>query len=365
MKIGIITHYDVHNHGALLQLNALVQILSGRGHEVFALKFDKNYDFMGRELKNKYTLSVKSIPFYIRYLFKKGLIKTLYNIRKKRTLDVYCRTHHLIGEYYTEYENLDAVIIGSDEVFALHTGPTPVFWGHGLPSDKIISYAGCFGPTTCEDIFRKRCENLVKGGLAQMSKISVRDQNSKEIVRKLTGAEVQVVCDPVILYGYVSELSSIPHVSLEKYLIVYAYDESFNSEDEISMVRAYAKTNGLKIVSPGFYHKWVDININATPVEVLAYFRDAELVITDTFHGCVMSLISGTDMVVKVKESNENKLGNLCREYGIEDRILSVDNSLCDIVKTSLDWNRINLEISHRRALSDRFLCDGLGIKIS
>ena len=28
MKIGIITHYDVHNHGALLQLNALIRILS-------------------------------------------------------------------------------------------------------------------------------------------------------------------------------------------------------------------------------------------------------------------------------------------------------------------------------------------------
>ena len=27
MKYGIITHYDVHNHGALLQLNALKQIL--------------------------------------------------------------------------------------------------------------------------------------------------------------------------------------------------------------------------------------------------------------------------------------------------------------------------------------------------
>lgn len=27
MKIGIITHYDVHNHGAILQMNALIKVL--------------------------------------------------------------------------------------------------------------------------------------------------------------------------------------------------------------------------------------------------------------------------------------------------------------------------------------------------
>ena len=30
MKYGIITHYDVHNHGAVLQLNALVHVLRER-----------------------------------------------------------------------------------------------------------------------------------------------------------------------------------------------------------------------------------------------------------------------------------------------------------------------------------------------
>ena len=52
MKIGIITHYDVHNHGALLQLNALIRILSSLGIEAQALQYDKNYDFLGINLKN-------------------------------------------------------------------------------------------------------------------------------------------------------------------------------------------------------------------------------------------------------------------------------------------------------------------------
>ena len=65
MKIGIITHYDVHNHGALLQLNALIQVLKKEFNaEAKALQYDKNYDFLGVELKAKYVLSFKSIKIY-------------------------------------------------------------------------------------------------------------------------------------------------------------------------------------------------------------------------------------------------------------------------------------------------------------
>lgn len=49
MKYGIITHYDVHNHGAVLQLNALIKVLKRDfGIDAKALQFDKNYDFTGR-----------------------------------------------------------------------------------------------------------------------------------------------------------------------------------------------------------------------------------------------------------------------------------------------------------------------------
>lgn len=69
MKYGIITHYDVHNHGAILQLNALVNVLhKAFGISATALQFDKNYDFMGRELKAKYEISAKSFGIYVDYL---------------------------------------------------------------------------------------------------------------------------------------------------------------------------------------------------------------------------------------------------------------------------------------------------------
>ena len=68
MDIGIITHYDVHNHGALLQLNALCKVLKKMGYEATALRFEKNYDFLGIELKDKYNISLRFYSLLL-YLF--------------------------------------------------------------------------------------------------------------------------------------------------------------------------------------------------------------------------------------------------------------------------------------------------------
>lgn len=192
MRIGIITHYDVHNHGALLQLNALIKILSKQGIQAQALQYDKNYDFLGVKLKNKYNISVKSIFFYLNYIRKEGIKKTLFNIKKKRLLDSFKKENNLIGEYYSQTNNVDAIIIGSDEVFALHTGPTPILFGHASPCKFTFSYAASFGPTTIEDIKALNCLPLVQSGLNSLDSISVRDINSLAIAKELTKRILQL-----------------------------------------------------------------------------------------------------------------------------------------------------------------------------
>lgn len=81
---------------------------------------------------------MRSIPYYCTYLAQKGLGRTWYNVQKKRILDKFKIQEGIVGEYYTQYKSMKAVIIGSDEIFALHTGPTPVFWGYALPSDNVL-----------------------------------------------------------------------------------------------------------------------------------------------------------------------------------------------------------------------------------
>ena len=351
-KIGIITHYDVHNHGALLQLTALIRVLADKGIEAQALRFDKNYDFMGHNLKAKYDVSIKSLGIYLGYLKEKGFDCTKYNYLKRKTLNAYKSRENIIGDYYAESPELDAVIVGSDEVFALHTGPTPVFFGHCLPTENVFSYAGSFGPTTYDDILRLHSLPFVRSGIEAMKYITVRDANSASVVKKLTGKEPPIVVDPVILYGYEKEIATLSPPSIKDYLLIYAYDNRMNSPEEVRAIKNYAKSKGLKTLSPGFYHSWCDYNINVDPISLLAYFKYATEVVTDTFHGSVMSLITGAKLAVKTRESNHLKLSNLLKEYGMDSRIFTDWGNMTGIMSPEIDYTSVNKEIERRRAES-------------
>lgn len=353
INFGIITHYDVHNHGALLQLNALKKVLEKKGISAQALQFDKNYDFMGREMKAKYEISIKSIGIYLNYLKEKGLKCFLFNYKKKKRLDKFRHQANLIGDYYTNYKNLDGIIVGSDEVFALHTGPTPAFFGYCLPSNKVFAYAGCFGPTTLSDIDKWHARAFVSSGLASMCGLSMRDQNSISIAQALTGKTPELVCDPVILYGYEEEIAHTKIMLKDPYMIVYSYDGKF--EESAKEIKTYAKAHNLIIVSPGFYQKWADKNVNCDPIELLHWFKGAQCVVTNTFHGCVMSIITGREMAVKLR-GNANKLFNLMREYNLKDREFGDNKPLKSVFAKKINWIEVREQIAHRRASSISYL---------
>ena len=356
MKIGIITHYDVHNHGAILQMNALIKVLRKKFNaDAHALQFDKNYDFFGRELKAKYEIGIKSIGVYVKYLFERGLRIFLFNVKKKGLFDRFKKQEDLIGAYYSESDDLDAVIIGSDEVFALHTGPTPVLFGHALPTSKVFAYAGCFGPTKIADIKKLHCEALVASGLASMKGLAMRDQNSIQIAKELTGRDSTLVVDPVILYGYEKELAQLTKPNLPPYLLVYAYETRMNDPKEAKAILDYAHSKGLKVVCPGFYHGWADKNINTDPVELLRYFKYSDCVVTDTFHGSVMSIITGRELAVKLRD-NSNKLLNRLKEYGLADRVLDEKWNLDAVFANKQDNDFVAEEVVRRRTESMAYL---------
>lgn len=355
LKYGIITHYDVLNHGAMLQLYAMVQALKDCKVEAQALQFEKNYDFMDRKQKSKYKIGIGSVWIYMKFLKERGIRNFLFLYKKAKLQNRFKKDHSLIGPFYSECELLDGVVIGSDEVFALHTGPTPVFFGHALPSKKVFAYAGCFGPTTCEDVEKKNCRAFVEGGLKSMAGIAMRDQNSIEIAEKLTGIKPELVCDPVILYGYKKEIEDSTRPLKEKYMVVYAYDQRMNLAKEVETIKAFAKQRNLKIVSPGFYHGWVDKNVNPSYDNILSWFKYAEYVVTDTFHGAVMSLITNREMAVKVRD-NGNKLVNLLNEYGLADRLIDETWDLGSIFEKPIEWHYTNKQIEERRQSSMDYL---------
>lgn len=356
MKIGILTYYGVHNHGAVLQANALKTVLERKGHECGFLEFKRSYSNISMQQANKYKLGFGSVVFYAKYLKEKGAGNIFYNVNKKRTLRQFRATNiPMIGKH--EDFTGDLVVIGSDEVFSLEIGINPFLYGNGIKAKHIISYAGCFGPTTYEDIVEQNQQKMISDGLHRMDAVSVRDQNSMKTVKMTAGIDATLVCDPVILYGYEKEMECfIP--PMKDYVLIYSYDKNLNDVAEYGYIRKYAEKRNLKIVSVGFYHKWCK-SIDASPFELLGWIKNAKLIITDTFHGSVLSIICNTPAVVKLR-GNQNKLQFLLSEYGLLDRTISDFSEMEAVANKSVDFTAVNDTIMERREVSMKFLDDAL-----
>lgn len=125
-----------------------------------------------------------------------------------------------------------------------------------------------------------------------------------------------------------------------------------NKPEEVEAIRKYAGSRNLKIISTGFYHGWCDQNIDVDPVNLLAYFKHATEVITDTFHGSVMSIITGAKFAVKTRESNHFKLMNLLNEYGLSNRIFTKWTDIAETMNPEINYDKVNNEVEKRRGES-------------
>ena len=325
MKIGILTHYNVINNGATLQMYALKSWLEENGHDVYILTYKKNFDY-SEDAAKKYNFSLKNLFYIFKMYFIKGSPSLFfYKVRKQKKYKKFIkRNFKFLG--YTK--PLDLAIVGSDEVFSLEVGCNKMMYGHDVNANKIISYAPSFGQTDMEVIKTRGCVDIISSGLKKFSSISVRDTKSRDTIRSLIGVDCDIVCDPVILYDFSSTHTKIK-TPKHKYLLLYSYDKNMNSPEEIYSIKAYAKKKGLKVISAGTYHKWCDKNINCNPLEWIEYFRNAEEVITDTFHGAVLSIITQKKALVLRRSINGNKLTSLIEEYGLDNFLVDKIDSSC------------------------------------
>ena len=355
MRIGILTYYNVHNHGALLQAKAMQNYFQSKNvDDVEFLRFERNYDYISEHSQKKYRLSIRSVPFLIKYFFDNGIGTFLYNAFKRSSLDKFRKNELNIGRRYTD-NSYDSVCIGSDEVFALDVGINPFFYGHCIKSKKIFSYAGCFGQTTYQDVKDLNCEQLIKSGFEILNAIGVRDKNSYDIASAFAQDKTVLVCDPVLLYGFSKEIKENIPREKNKYILIYSYDKNMNDENEVDALRKFARKHNYKIYSVGYYHKWCDKNINVDPYELLGYFKNAEYIITDTFHGSVISIITESNFFVKLR-TNRNKLAFLLEEYDLTNRIVSNFTQLDEISNIKIDYKEINAILEKKRLKSMKFL---------
>ena len=359
MKIGILTHHKVSSHGALLQMFGLQQVLQSLGHQVVILDYDRNLDFIDEATRKRFSASLSNLSYYLRsYLVENGPGMLLYQYKKQKVLGGF-RGQHFTQIPYVNSGELDAVVVGADEVFSLENGVNFMMYGHGVTARHILSYAPSFGQTDVERIRRFGCERLISSGLEAFTALSVRDAGSQAVIRHLLGKEVPLVCDPALLWHFGSFEKQLQK---QKYIVVYSYQSNFKEEERIAAIRAYAKKKGCHLWSVGVYYKWCDKQINCTPMEMLQIFANAEAVITDTFHGTISSYIARTPAAVFVRQNNNVKLGYLLEQLGYEDRQVISADQLENVLATPPDFAEADRRVAALREAGMAYLTEALDL---
>ncbi|MDF2512415.1 MAG: hypothetical protein K0S04_2281 [Herbinix sp.] len=357
MNIGILSMQRVCNYGSFLQAHALKSILEQRDHEVGFVDIDNKDFVVVKESKLQ-----KIIKHLDRYLIK----RIQYSEKNKELAQLFYREQKNILNLTDDFMNADhydAVVIGSDEIFVCDpVGP----WGisvqrfgkiEGVPN--VLSYAASCGYTGISDTPEDKVAEI-KEGLQKMAGLSVRDQNTYEFVRMMIGKNPEIHLDPVLIYSFENEIVQGENMGQPQfpYMIVYAYHNRINSKEEIYEIKKYAKEHGLKTICVGGSLPWCDMFDVIHPFQVLSYFKHAECIVTDTFHGSIIAAKFKKKFAVMIRNTNKNKLGYLLNKLDMEDRSIEDIKQLKNILDTPCDFEKCNAVITEGTAHAMNYFKD-------
>lgn len=371
MKIGIMSMQRIENYGSFLQAYSLRQMLEELGHEVVFVDYDIEPCIVQEPIQ---IIPHHSIPYRIvrkgyyivKYVIRqldgeKAAEQKIDSMRLRIKYPEYLRELG-ITEQRTENVPVDILVVGSDEVFnCLQTNPAVGYskqlFGEYSQANKIVSYAASAGFTTVEGLekygIRDEVSDMIKNNFDH---ISVRDDNTFDLVKTLTGIIPDMHLDPVLVGDFSSKI--IEKHDLDKYVVVYSYEERMSGRtDEAEAIQRFAHERGLKTVSIGNFQKWTDLKIEASPFELLGYIKSADYIVTDTFHGTIFSIILRKQFATIIRESNKQKLSALLKRFSLENRQLRELSELEGILVNPIDFSKADfVRKFEKRKTVDYFL---------
>lgn len=310
-NIKTITCHDVYNTGASLQAYALHAYLKKLGHRVEIIDYKPDY------LKHYELWGVRN-PKY-----DKPIIREVYNIlklpgrvkercsKRKRAFDNFRNTYlTLTNKIFRSNEELkkecmeaDIFFAGSDQIWntLFQNGKDPAFYIDFAPKKAVrASYAASFAT---EDVVEEY-KSQIGSWISNLDFVSVRERSGLDIIHQLGIENVHQVVDPVFLLSKSEWEELLPmDTNDDEYLIIYDFD---NNKELNSKAIVLAKENGWKIYSL-FPNEICDkCFFDKGPLEFINLIRNAQMVLSNSFHATAFSIIFGKQFIVYERKEKIN-----------------------------------------------------------
>ena len=344
-KTGIITLYhDNHNFGGLLQAYALPIALE-KYLRISAEQIDYVYKCQ-KQPTTKNTISFFSIINYIGYVLftiieKKNLQKRDKAFEQFINFIPHSKRKYEYDSISESLEKYKAFICGGDQIWNdykqinwYRNDDSTVFTLQFVPKHvKKISYAPSMAILELTDGYK----NDFRKRINRLDAISLRERSALPVLKELTDKPITITVDPVLLLGEKEWMQTIRYPQIgKKYILCYLLGDSITQRKSVKIFSSKIK---YKIVT--FPHilanavRKCDLffgdvhDYTSGPREFLGLIKNAELVITDSFHACVFSMIFETPFVVFERNKSGEK-GNMnsriydfLEEYHLESQLIT------------------------------------------
>ena len=363
-KVCGITAINTPNYGTVLQAYALQEAVRELGYDYTLL----NYYNKEQELKFTFLGSTQ----YMNWKYKIAK-KILYPIRRyqlNKILSFQDKYIHL-SERIKGYEglkrcsqNYDVFITGSDQVWnnqEINHFDNAYFLKFAEGKRKI-SYAASFGKTypalSYADI------EFYKENIPRIDFIGVREKSGAEIVDVITGCDSVWVCDPVFLIKRNRWIEISKKPAVKGYILVYLVGNAINFDVNnriIKIAKKIAKEKGLKVivVRIGLASILYGTLKIPTVTEWIGLIDNAELVLSNSFHGSAFASILHTPFYAFVKGDKNNKMNTRLYDmlfyFGLDDRLIDL-NEEKEFLINSPDFKHSDEQIMKFRKSSLDFL---------
>lgn len=328
-KVAIVTLYDNTNFGNRIQNYAVQTYFKSMGFCVTTV-IDKLQTKPAKIDRDPIKILKRAAHVVLQHMgFEKEQTKRKKLLAQRRRYmkafsDEYLTTtspvnyRHLPRDFSKRF---DYFVVGSDQVW--HGWKNDIceleyfFLMFADPSQRLT-----IAPSFGFDEFPQKNLSTYKKGLGGFEYLSVREERGAELIEELTGKEATVLLDPTMLIDTSEWLKILKKPSQyidDNYVFVYSLggfkgeimDKTRNLADELDL-----KVIDIMDIDSDYY-------IHTRPDEFLYWIHNARLVVTDSFHASVFSILFNRPFVVTERldiKGMGSRLDTLFNKFGITGR---------------------------------------------
>lgn len=369
--IGIVTLYD-DNYGTCFQAYALCHKISELGYDPEIVRYVRgNINAQKVSGIKKILAKLKALPlnsiveYVLSYKWIRERKRGFSDFRNRymkfgKTTNYRDCVHNDLGQTY------DAFVCGSDMIWSEEFADDwRYFFLQFAPPKKRISYAPSFGKNEISSGKVKLCSDYLR----EIRCRSCREEAGVSLIRNQFGLSAVQVLDPTLLMKkdeWNRIIDGQGRMLEEKYTLTYVFG-GFDGKRKDFFEKISKKGWG--------EHRIIPMNRkqngkNAVkgilgPIEFLRLYRDAEFIITDTFHGLIFAIIYEKPFVVLKREDKghwakySDRMTSTLKMFGLENRYIGSDSVILDEWKT-LDYSEVNKKLLEKRKESLKYLNDSL-----